>query len=198
MTAATSNTQEQWLLRSIQLWALDSNRGHKGHQEVHAAEAVQEHILTEAPADNSEPLAPAPTLPSKAKLKKTPKVVPTERTAAGKGTPSRSKKQAKGKKKESDKPEESDNDDADGETEAQDPAQILETQQKRMRAPGSHFNASPDDSGKDQPKKKAKTAATASEELKQSSRCGAQSFRGTVCLRKWGKYGGKKPGFQVG
>ena len=64
---------------------------------MHAAEAVQEQIVTEAPADDSEPTAPAPTLP---KLKKTAQLVPTRGTAAGKGTPSSSKKQAKGKEKE--------------------------------------------------------------------------------------------------
>ena len=72
---------------------------------MHAAEAVQEQIVTEAPADNSEPTAPAPTLP---KLKKTAPVVPTRGTATRKGTPSRSKKQAKGEGKKSDKPGESD------------------------------------------------------------------------------------------
>ena len=135
--------------------------------------------MTEAPADDSERVAPAPTLPSQANLKKTAKVVPTGGTAAGKGTPSSSRKQAKGKEKESDKPEESDDNDADEETEEEDPAQVLETQQKGKRAPASHFDASPDDSGKDQPKKKAKTDATASAVFKPPSRFGAQSFCGT-------------------
>ena len=57
---------------------------------------------------------------------------------------------------------------------------MLETQQKRKRAPAAHLDASPDDSGKDQPKRKAKTAATASAELKPPSRSGAQPTRGTV------------------
>ena len=62
-TAATWDTQEEWLQRGIPLWVLDSNRGHEWHQQVHAAEAVQEDVLTEAPADDTEPVAPAPTLP---------------------------------------------------------------------------------------------------------------------------------------
>ena len=57
--------------------------------------------------------------------------------------------------------------------------QVLETQQKRKRAPAAHFDASPE-SGKDQPKKKAKTAATASAEFKPPSRSGAQLSPGSV------------------
>ena len=178
-TAATWDTQEEWLLRGIPLWVLDSNRGYEGHQKVHAAQAVQEEVVAEAPADDTEPIAPAPTLPMQAKVKKTAKVVPTQGTAAGKGTPSSSKKQAKGKEKESDKPGESDDDDADEEEEEEDPEQVLETQPKRKRAPAAHFDASPE-SGKDQPKKKAKTAASASAEFKPPSRSGAQPSRGTV------------------
>ena len=112
-TAATWNTQEEWLLRGFPLWVLDSSRQLKGHQKVHAAEAVQEQIVTEASAHNTEPVAPAPTLPSQAKMKKTAKDVPTQGTAAGKGTPWSSKKPAKGKQKESDRPGESDDDEAD-------------------------------------------------------------------------------------
>ena len=54
---------------------------HVGHQKVYAAEAAQEPIVSEVPADESESTAPknAPTLP---KLKKTAKVVPTRGTAA--------------------------------------------------------------------------------------------------------------------
>ena len=120
------------------------------HQKLRAAEAVQEQIVTEAPADDSEPVAPAPTLPSQAKVKKTAKVVRTQGTAAGKRTPSSSKKQAKEKGKESDKPGESDENDADKETEEADPAQVLATQQKLKRAAAAHFDASPDDWGEDQ------------------------------------------------
>jgi hypothetical protein len=178
-TAAPWETQEEWLQRGIPLWVLDSNRGHEGHQQVHAAEAVQEDVVTEAPADDTEPVAPAPTLPMQAKVKKTAKVIPTQGTAAGKGTPSSSKKQAKGKAKESDKPTESDDDDTDEEEEEEDPEQVLETQQKRKRAAAAHFDASPA-SGKEQPKKKAKTAATATAEFKPPSRSGAQPSRGTV------------------
>ena len=178
-TAATSDTQEEWLLRGIPLWVLDSNRGYEGLQKVHAAEAVQEEVVTEAPADDTQPVAPAPTLPSQAKMKKTAKVVPTQGRAAGKGTPSSSKKQGKGKEKESDKPGESDDDDADKEEEEQDPEQVLETEPKRKQAPAAHFDASPE-SGKDQPKKKAKTAASASAEFKLPPRSGAQPSRGTV------------------
>ena len=75
----------------------DSNRGHEGHQQVHAAKAVQEDVVTEAPANDTEPVAPAPTLPMQAKVKKTAKVIPTQGIAAGKGTPSSSKRQSKGK-----------------------------------------------------------------------------------------------------
>ena len=145
----------------IPLWVSDSNRGYEGHQKVHAAKAVHEEVVTEAPADDTEPVAPAPALPMQAKVKKTAKVVPTRGTTAGKGTPSSSKTQAKGKEKESDKPGESDDDDADEEEEEMDPEQLLETQPKRKRAPAAHFDASPE-SGKDQSKKKAKTAASVS------------------------------------
>ena len=93
-TAATGNTQEEWLLRGIPLWVLDSSRGYEGHQKVQAAEAVQEDVVTEAPADDTEPVAPAPTLPMQAKVKKTANVIPTQGTAAGEGTPPSSKKQA--------------------------------------------------------------------------------------------------------
>ena len=137
-------------------------------------------MVTEAPPDGSEHVAPAPTLPSQAKVKKTAKVVPTQGTAARKGTSSSSKKQAKGKEKESKKPGESDDDDAEKETEEGDLAQVLETQQKRKRAPATHFDASPDDSGKDQPKKKAMTATTASSEFKPPSCSGAKPSRCTV------------------
>ena len=71
---------------------------------MHAAEVVREDVVTEAPADDTEPVAPAPTLPMPAKVKKTSRPVPTQDTAARKGTPSSGKKQAKGKEKESDKP----------------------------------------------------------------------------------------------
>ena len=178
-TAATWDTQEQWLLRGIPHWVLDSNRGYEGHQEVHAAEAVQEEVMTEAPADDTEPVASAPTLPMQAKVKKTANIVPTQGTAAEKGTSSSSKKQAKGKEKESDKPGESDDDDADEEEEEEDPEQVLETQPKRKRASAAHFDASLE-SSKDQPKKKAKTAASASAEFRPPWRCGAQPSRGTV------------------
>ena len=178
-TAATWDTQEEWLQRGIPLWVLDSNRGHAGHQQVHAAEAVQEDVVTEAPAEDTEPVAPASTLPMQAKLKKTAKVIPTQGTAAGKGTPSSGKKQAKVKEKESDKPAESNDDDADMEEEEDDPEQVLETQQKRKRAPAAHFDAS-HESGKEQPEKKAKTAAIASAEFNQPSRSGAQPSHGTV------------------
>ena len=104
-TAATWDTHEDWLLRGIPLWVLDSSRGFEGHQKVHAAEAVQEQIVTEAPANDTEPVAPAPTLPSQAKVKKTAKVVPTQAAAAGKGTTSSSKKPAKGKRMNRTSPE---------------------------------------------------------------------------------------------
>ena len=179
VTAATWDTREEWLLLDIPLWALDSNGGYEGHQKVHFAEAVQEKIMTD-----DESTASAPTLP---KLKKTAQVVPTRGTAAGKGTPSSSKKQAKGKGKESDMPEESDDDDADEETEEEDPVQVLGTQQNRKRAPTSHFDANPHDSGKDQPKKKAKTAASASAEFKPPSRSGDQPSLGTVASPSGGR-----------
>ena len=86
-TAATWDTQEEWLLRGIPLCVLDSSPGSEGHQKVHAAEAVQEQIVTEDPADHTEPVAPAPTLPSQGTVKNTANVVPTQGSAAGKGTP---------------------------------------------------------------------------------------------------------------
>ena len=143
---------------------------------MHAADAAQEQIVSEAPVDESESTAPkpAPTMPE---LKKTAQVVPTRGTAAGKRTPSNSKKQAKEKGKESDKTEEADDEDGDEEEEDE---QVLETQPKRKRAPTSHFDASPDDSGRNQPKKKAKTAASSSAEFKPPSLSGAKPSRGTV------------------
>ena len=96
----------------IQLQDLDRDLGHKGHRKVHAAKSAQKRIVSEAPAGDSECTAPkyAPTVP---KLKKTAHVVPTRGTAAGKGTPSSSKKQAKEKAKDSDKADESDDEDGD-------------------------------------------------------------------------------------
>ena len=146
---------------------------------MQAAEVVKKDVMTEAPADDTEPVAPEPTLLMQAKVKKTAKVIPTQGTAAGIGTPSSSKMQAKGKDKESDKPRESDNDDDDEVVEEQDAEQVLETQPKRQRAPAAHFDASPE-SGKDQREKKAKTAASPSAEFKPPSRSGAQPSRGTV------------------
>ena len=64
----------------------------------------------------------------------------------------------KEKEKESEKAGESDDDNADEEEDEEDPEQVLETQQKPKWAPGAQFDASPD-SGKHQPKKKAKTAS---------------------------------------
>ena len=130
--------------------------------------------MTKAHANDTWPVAPAPTLPRQAEVKKTAKVVPTQGAAAGEGTPSSSKKPAKEKEKESDKPGESDDNDADKETEEEDPEQVLETQVKPKLAPAAHYDASPDHSGKDQPKKKAQTAATASAEFKPPSCSGAQ------------------------
>ena len=86
VTAATWDTQEEWLLRGIPLWVLDSNGGHEGHQRVHAAEATQEQIVFEAPVDDSEFTAPKPQ-PILPKLKETAQDAPTWGTAAGKGTP---------------------------------------------------------------------------------------------------------------
>ena len=113
-------------------------------------------------------------------MKKTAKVVPTQGTAARRGTPSSSNKPAKGKEKESDQPGGSDDDAADKKTKEEDQAQVLETQLKRKRALAAQLDASPDDSGKDQPKKEAKTAAGASAEFKPPSPSGAQPSRGTV------------------
>ena len=195
-TAATWDTQEEWLLRGIPLWVSDSNRRYEGHQKVHAAEAVQEKGMTEAPADDTEPVAPAPTLPMQAKVKKTAKVVPTQGTAARKGSPSSSKKQAKEKEKESDKPGESDDDDADEQEEEEDPKQVLETQSKRKQAPASHFDAS-HESGKDQPKKKAKTAVGASAEFKPPSCTGAQPSPGTVASQSGTSAVARNPGSRL-
>ena len=112
VTGSPWDTQEEWLLCGIPLWVLDGDQGHEGHPKVHAAEAAQEQIVSEAPVDDSESTAPkpAPTLP---KLKKTAKLVPTRGTAAGKGNPSSSKKQAKEKGQELDKAEETDAKDGD-------------------------------------------------------------------------------------
>ena len=75
---------------------------------------------------------------------------------------------------------ESDDDDTDEESEEDDLEQVLETQQKRKRASASHFDASSPDSGKEQSKKKAKTAASATAEFKPPSRSGTLPSRGTV------------------
>ena len=178
VTVATPDTQEEWLLRGIPLWVSDSDRGHEGHQKVHASEPAQEKIVTQAPVDKSESTAPkpAPTLP---KLKEIAQVVPTQSTVAGEGTPSGGKRQAKEKGKESDKPEVSDDDDVNEDSE-NDSEQVLEPQQKWMRVPASHFDESRDYSGKDQPKRRAKTAAAAGAEFKPPSRSGAQPSCGTV------------------
>ena len=77
-------------------------------------------------------------------------------------------------------PAESDDDDTDEESEEDDLEQVLETQQKRKRASASHFDASSPDSGKEQSKKKAKTAASATAEFKPPSRSGTLPSRGTV------------------
>ena len=81
----TWDTQEEWLLRGIPLWVLDSNRGYEGHQKMHAAEAVLEDVVTEAPADDTERVAPAPTLPMQAEVKETANV----RTNSGYCSPKR-------------------------------------------------------------------------------------------------------------
>ena len=197
-TAATWDTQEEWLLRGIPLRVLDSSRGFEGHQKVHAAEAVQEQIMTEALADDSEPVAPAPTLPSQAKVKRNARVVQTQGTGDGRGSPSSSKKPPKGKDRESNKPGESDNDDADEETVEEDLVQVLETQLKPKRATAAHFDASPNDSGKDQAKKKAKTAATASAEFKPPPRSGGQPSCDTVASPSRTSTVARSLGFQVG
>ena len=102
-TAATWDTQEEWVLCGIPLCVLDSSRGFEGHQKLHAAEAVQEQNVIEVPADDTEPVAPATTWQRQPKVKKTANVVPTHGTAARKGTASSRKKLAKGKEKKSDK-----------------------------------------------------------------------------------------------
>ena len=171
VTGAHWDTQEHWLLRGIPLWVWDSDRGHQGHQKLHAAEAPQEQDVSEAPVDDSE--STAPTLP---KMKKTAPIVPSRGTAAGKGTPSSRKKKAKEKRKESEKAEESEDEEADEEVEEDDGDQVMETQ-KRKPTPAYPFDASPHDAPKDQPKEKAKTAGA---EFKPSSRSGSQPSLGTV------------------
>ena len=136
VTGATWDTQKHCLLRGIPVWVLDSHQGHEGHQKVPVAEATQKQIVSQAPDDDSESTAPKPA-PTLSKLKKTAQVVPTRGTAAGKGTPSSSKKQAKEKGKGSDKAEETHNDDGDKESEEDDLDQVLGTQQKRKGAPTS-------------------------------------------------------------
>ena len=103
--------------------------------------------------DDSESNVPKPAC--------TAQVTPPRATAAGKGTPSSSKK-AKEKGKESDKAEETDNEDGDREEEGEDLEQVLETQLKRKRAPASHFDASPDDAGKEQPKVQVQVQSSSS------------------------------------
>ena len=74
---------------------------------------------------------------------------------------------------------------------------MLKTQQKPRRARASHFDASPDDSGKDQPNKKAKTAASASAEFKPPSRSGAQTSCGTVASPSRGSMVERNPGSRL-
>ena len=151
VTVAPWDTKKHWLLHGIPLWVLNSDRHHKGHKRVHVAQAAQEQIVSEAPVDGGESTTtkPAPTLP---KLKKTAEVVRTQGTALGKGNPSSSRRQAKEKGKESDKAKETDDEDGGEEEEEEDLDEVLETQQKQKRAPTSHYDASPDDAAKDQPK----------------------------------------------
>ena len=183
VTGATLDTQEDWALCGIPLWLSDSDRGHKGHQKVHTAEAAREQIVADAPVDNSEYTATktAPTLP---KMKKTAEVVPSRGTAAEKRTASSSRKQAKEKEKESDKAEGTDNEDADEEDEEEDLDQVLETKQKQKQAPTCHVDASPDHASKDRPKKKSNTVASA--EFKPPSRSGPQPSHGTVASASGG------------
>ena len=82
ITCAHWDTQEHWLSRGIRLWVWDSDRGHQGHQKEHAAEAAQEHDVSEAPVDDGE--SASPTLP---RLTKTAQVVPTRCTAQEKEPP---------------------------------------------------------------------------------------------------------------
>ena len=178
-TAETWDTQEEWLLRGIPLCVLDSNRRYEGHKKVHAAEAVQEEVVTEVPADDTEPVATAPTLPSQAEMKRTAKVVPTQGTAAGKGTPSRARSRRKEERRNRTSQENQTTTMPTRRKKKRIREQVLGTQPKRKRAPAAHFDASPD-SGKAQGKKKAKTAASASAEFKPPSRSGAQPSRGTV------------------
>ena len=104
--------------------------------------------MSEAPVDDCESTAPKPA-PNLPKVKKTSKIVLTWGTAARKGIPSSSKKQAKEKGKESSKAEETDNQDDDEDEYNKDLNQVVDTQPKRKRAPASHFDANPDDAGKD-------------------------------------------------
>ena len=196
-TAATWDTQEEWLQPGIPLWVLDSNGGHEGHQQVHAAEAVRENVVTEAPADDTEPVVPAPTLPMQAKAKKTSKVVPTQHTAAGKGTPSSGKKQAKGKEKESDKPAESDDDDANEEEEEEDteqvhgdPAEAQAGTRRSLRCKPRIWQGTAEEESEDCRHRQCRVQDAL------AFWCPAVSwFR---CLSKWDKCGGKKPRFEVG
>ena len=146
---------------------------------LHVADAAKEQTVSEAPGDDSESTAPkhARTLPE---LKKAAQAVSTRGTAAEKGSPSSSKKQANEKGKESDKAEETDNEDGDEEEEEEDLGQVLETQQKQQGGRFSRLDASPNDMGKDQPKKKANTAASGSAEFKPLSRSGPQASHGAV------------------
>ena len=174
--AATWNTQEEWLLRGIPLWDLDSNPEYQGHQKVHAAEAVQEQIVTEAPADDSEP----DTYLAKTSQGEEHCQSCTYSGYCRKGQPppvARSRRKERRRNRTS--PQNQTTTMPTG-LRRGDSAQLLETQQKRKRAPASHFDASPDDSGKDQPKNKGETAAAASTGFNLPSRSGAQSSRGTI------------------
>ena len=142
VTGAHWNTEEHWLLRGIPPWVPDSNRGHQGHQKVHAAEALPEQDVFEALVDASE--STSPTLP---KMKKSTQVVPTRGTAAGKGTPSSSKKKAKEKGKDSDKAEATEDEEAHEEVKEEDAEQVRQTQNQK-RTPALYFDASPDDAPK--------------------------------------------------
>ena len=164
---------------------------------MHAAEAGQEQVVSEAFGHDSESSTTktAPTLPG---MKKTARVLPTRGTAAEKETPSSSNKQAKERRKESEKAEETDGENADEENEEEDPDHVLETQQKQKPAPTSYFDASPDDASNDQPKKKLKTSART--EVKPALCSGSQPSSGTVdspmvevrsqeaCLPSWPRW----------
>ena len=195
-TAATWDNQEEWLLRGIPLCVLDSSRGYQGHLKVQAAEAVQEDVVTEAPADDTEPVAPAPTLPMQAKVKKTAKVISLRVLQPEREPPrvARSRQREKRRKRISPRNQ----------------MTTMRTRRRKKRILSKYWRPSRSASGHppltlmQAPKLVRNSRRRKRRLLPVLGRVQAAlafwhpAVSWYRCLPKWDKCGGKKPGFQVG